>query len=122
MKTRIILCWVLLLIVALPPIISSPLAILNIDPVKSVYEGLHYPPWIVRLIGITQLLGGILIIIPRTYRIGWWILLAFGLLILLSKGLTGQLQKGIEEMVLLTIMLVLSWLGHPRNVTKTSLS
>lgn len=118
MKLKRLLHWGLLLLLAAPPILSSPLALLGLDPVKTVYRAiLHYPDWVRVLLGIFQLMGGLLLLLRNTHRIGWFMLFGFGSLILFTKFINGYANQGIEEVVLLLLMLVLWQVGYPARQT-----
>ena len=121
MKLTRLLHWGLLLVLAAPPILSSPFALLGLDPVKTVYRDvLHYSDWVRVLLGVFQLVGGVCLLRRSTYRIGWFVLFGFGSLILLTKIVNGYVSQGIEEIILLSLMVVLWQVRHPARTTQQS--
>lgn len=116
-KAKKIIGWSLLVILSAPPILSSPLAIFGLDPVKSVYLSFGYPDWLRVFIGFFQLIGGILLLFPKTHRIGWVMLFTFGAIILITKVALGQVNKAFEEIILLILMILFLYIKHPKLQT-----
>ncbi len=73
MKTVNIIYWISTVIIAGMMIFSGVVnAIVTPDSVKMISEGLGYPDYIIRFLGVAKVLGGIAILIPAFPRLKEW--------------------------------------------------
>lgn len=73
MKTVNIIYWVSTVIIAGMMIFSGVVnAIVTPDSVKMISEGLGYPDYIIRFLGVAKVLGGIAILVPAFPRLKEW--------------------------------------------------
>jgi len=73
MKTVNIIYWVSTIIIAGMMIFSGVVnALVTPDSVKMISEGLGYPDYIIRFLGVAKVLGGIAILVPAFPRLKEW--------------------------------------------------
>ncbi len=73
MKTVNIFYWITTIIIAGMMLFSGVLnAIVTPDSVKMVTQGLGYPEYIIRFLGVAKILGSIAILVPAFPRLKEW--------------------------------------------------
>lgn len=112
-KLKLIIQWILLLGLALPAIVSSPLAVFYLQPLRSQFEFMGYGEMIAISTGLWQLASGMMLVLPETHwlgRISMLLLIGFILISKLISGMPGAIE---EELIMLGLLALLSFFGYP---------
>jgi len=113
MERRKVFDWILLLLIAAPLLLSAPLALLQLDPVRSNYEWMGIPEGIMSVLGILHILAGVSLFSLKTYKIGLVYATVFAVIIFILKLIAGVPERGIEEVVAVILCVVVWRRGHP---------
>lgn len=114
-KIKLTIQWILLLSLALPAIVSSPLAVFYLQPLRSQFELMGYGEIIAISTGIWQLSGGLMLILSETHKLGrvlTFLLIGFILISKIISGMPGAIE---EELIMLGLLVLLSYFGYPKT-------
>lgn len=114
-KLKLVIQWFLLLSLAVPAIVSSPLAVFYLQPLRSKFELMGYGEIVAISTGIWQLAGGMMLILSETHKIGRALTFILVVFILISKIISGMPGTIEEELVMLGLLILLSYFGYPKN-------
>ena len=103
------------MLISIPVIATSPLAIAFLEPVRSLYEAMYMSHIVALVFGLMQLTGGLLLFFSKTYRIGLMILFLFAFSILSAKAFYGIMGSAMIEILLILLILLADYMGHPKR-------
>jgi uncharacterized membrane protein YphA (DoxX/SURF4 family) len=115
--TKLIIYWVTTSFIALENLVGAEWDLARNDMVTKIFNELGYPPYVLTILGIWKILGGITLIIPWFPRLKEW---AYAGIVFNYSGaiashlFVGDIKPAISPFIFLAIALV-SYVLRPQN-------
>lgn len=109
------IAWVLQVLLGLAFIGFGGYGLLHADESAKNLVGMGLPGWFSYLIGASELLGGIGLLIPRFVRLAaaGLIVIMIGAVVLHATKIPGGLAGGVPAIAFLVLLVLLYWLRRP---------
>ena len=114
-SVRNIIAWILQALLGLAFIGFGGYGLLHATENTKNFVGMGLPGWFAYLIGASELLGGIGLLIPRTVRLAalGLIIIMIGAVVLHATKIPGGLANGVPAIVFLVLLVVIYLLRRP---------
>jgi uncharacterized membrane protein YphA (DoxX/SURF4 family) len=115
-KNRTIIYWVATIVLATECFVGGIMGLLRVSPFVSIMQQLGYPTYLMTILGVSYLLAGIAIILPRFPRAKEWAYA--GLIFIYSGAVVSRVvaHDGVEAFVglgILSALVFASWALRP---------